>query len=152
MQTQATTQHRIGLSAKRAQQRPIALVVLEAGAAWPTFLTRERLASDCDVLIQQPDESFALLTRRVLARVQRLSLEGRSIALGVIATGKDGSEQAMESRCRIARALVVARTTQSAELVLIAGEASPRHELSALAATLRAGLSGSDFVVRVRSL
>jgi hypothetical protein len=144
-----STQHRAGSEAGVRLERPISLVVIEAGAAWPAFLTHKRLAPDCDVLVQQAEESFVALTRRVLARIRMLSSEGEAVALGVIATGTNGSEQAMECRYRIARALVLARATRSAELVFVAGAASPYDDLSALAAAL-GPLAGADFAVRVR--
>ena len=132
-------------------ERPMALVVIEAGAAWPAFLTSEQLAGDCDVLVQQADESFVALKRRVMTRIRKLSSEGKSVLLGVVATGTNDSEQAMECRYQMARALIVARAVRDAELVLVAGEGSPREDLVALAATLCTGLVGADFGVRVRS-
>ena len=144
------TQHRTDLEAHTPLERPITLVVIEAGAAWPAFLTHEQLASGCDVLVQQAEESFVAFTRRVLTRIRMLSSRGEAVAFGVIATGTSGSEQAMHCRCQIARALAVARATRSAELVFVAGAASPHYDVVALAATLGA-LAGPDFVVRVRA-
>jgi len=132
-------------------ERTVSLVVIEAGATWPAFLTSEHLAADCDVLVQQPDESFVTFKRRVVSRIRKLASEGKSVSLGVLSTGPNVSEQALEGRHLIARALVLARATNRAELVLVAGEASPRDNLFALAETLCAGLVGADFGVRVRA-
>jgi hypothetical protein len=144
-----STKHRAG-RVGMGLKRPISLVVIEAGASWPGFLNHERLAPDCDVLAQQPDESFVALTRRVIARIRALTSEGCTVVLGVIATGIDGSGQALECRYRIGRALVAARGA-SAELVFAASDASPRYDLFALAAALHEGVGGIDFAVSVRA-
>jgi hypothetical protein len=133
-------------------ERMTSVVVVEAGAPWPSFIEREHRTPDRDVLSQQMDESSAAFARRVVSRLSTLSSAGITVNLGILAAGMDRSEIAVQNRYRIARALVEARAARGTELVLVAAGREPRHDLFALAGLVCGGLSGADLTVRVRTV
>ena len=132
-----------------------ALVVMEAGARWPSYPREiQGHASSAVVESQPPSESLDEFSYRVLARIRRIEERGMTIPIALLATSSRVDDEAVHARYRIARAIVNALTARGAgELVIIADEALPldsRHELVAFAGALCDGLGGSSVNVRVR--
>lgn len=132
-----------------------ALVVMEAGARWPSY-TRELQgrASSAVVESQPPSESFDEFSYRVLSRVRRVEERGTEIPIALLAVSSRVDTEATRARYRMARAILSVLTARgTGELVIIADEFLPedaRHELVAFAGALCDGLAGSKVNVRVR--
>lgn len=132
--------------------RPVSLVVMEAGAVWPQDVVGTTHAdADCVVLGQNEGEGQIGFSKRVAERVRELVSKGASLRLGVVSAGENRSEEALDARYRITRALAAAQPqTARAELVLVARESDkPRHDLFGLAGVLCEAL-GSSGTVRVK--
>lgn len=134
----------------------MSIVVLEAGASWPSWLSEyQRLAPNAVVIAQAAAESAAGFESRVLHRIVEASVSGNGrIRVGVIVSADMGSESRLAMRQSVSRALIKAMgTSHEAELVL-AGDSdeleASRHEMFALAGTLCEELGGSRVSVRVR--
>lgn len=134
----------------------MSIVVLEAGASWPPWLTEyQRLAPNAVVIAQAAAESAAVFEKRVLHRITEASVSGTGrIRVGVIVSADAGSEPRFEMRQNVARGLLKAMgTSHEAELVL-AGDSeeldASRHQMFALAGTLCEELGGTNVSVRVR--
>jgi hypothetical protein len=132
------------------------IVVLEAGAAWPSWLTEyQRLAPNAVVIAQASAESSEVFQSRVLHRIEEAAhTEGARVRVGVIVSADQPGQQRVQLRQNVARALLQAMgTTHEAELV-IAGNSEEidqsRHELFALAGILCEELAGARVNVRVR--
>jgi hypothetical protein len=132
-----------------------ALVVMEAGARWPSF-TRELSgrASSAIVESQPPSEGLDEFSYRVLARIRRLEERGTFIPVALLAVSPRTDAEATAARYRMARAIVTALGAYgTGELVIVAEEfvnEDQRHELIAFAGALCDSLNGSDINVRVR--
>jgi len=138
----------------------MSIVVLEAGAAWPPWLTEyQRLAPNAVVIAQAAAESADSFQARVLHRVAEAAsncgVRARArIRVGVIVSVDSPAEERVALRQNVARALLKAMGTgHEAELVLAGDseelEASRQH-LFELAGTLCEELGGSLVNVRVR--
>jgi hypothetical protein len=134
----------------------MSIVVLEAGAAWPPWLTEyQRLAPNAVVIAQASAESSETFERRVLHRIAEAShTTWLRVRVGVIVSADQPGHDRSALRENVARALLKAMgTAQEAELVLSGDgdelEAS-RHELFALAGDLCEELTGARINVRVR--
>ncbi len=132
------------------------IVVLEAGAAWPSWLTDyQRLAPNAVVIAQAASEAMPVFRARVLHRIaEAANTNGARVRVGVIVAADHPHQQRPLLRESIARALLaVMGKSHEAELVLAGNsdelEAS-RHELFALAGVLCEELSGTHINVRVR--
>jgi hypothetical protein len=135
----------------------MSIVVLEAGAAWPAWLTEyQKLAPNAVVIAQAQSESCESLRTRVAHRVgEALSDDAMRVRVGVIVAADVEGERRGEARESIARTLLQAMRTQSGEAELVlAGDnddlEASRHELFALTGTLCEELGGSKVSVRVR--
>jgi hypothetical protein len=134
----------------------MSIVVLEAGAAWPPWLTEyQRLAPNAVVIAQATTESADVFQSRVLHRVAEAAANGDArVRVGVIVSVDSPVEERVALRQNVARALLKAMGTgREAELVL-AGDSEEleesRQHLFELAGALCQGLGGSRVNVRVR--
>jgi hypothetical protein len=135
----------------------MSIVVLEAGAAWPAWLTEyQKLAPNAVVIAQARSESCESLGARVAHRVgEALNDDGVRVRVGVIVAADVDGESRGAARESIARTLIRAMRAQSGEADLVlAGDnddlEASRHELFALTGTLCEELGGSKVSVRVR--
>lgn len=132
-----------------------ALVVMEAGARWPSY-SREisGRASSAVVESQPPSESFQDFASRVVARVDKLSAGAAEVPVAIVAVGQRIDLEARAARYRIARSLLSLMLAHGEGELLILGDAhyadEVRHELVAFAGALCDGLGGSRVSVRVR--
>jgi hypothetical protein len=134
----------------------MSIVVLEAGAAWPSWLSEyQRLAPNSVVIAQASAETPEVFQVRVLHRVSeaKARAEGTRICIGVIVAAHHPEQPRAVMRQTVARALVDAMTAQEGDLIL-AGDgdelSQSRHELFALAGTLCDEVRGQRINVRVR--
>jgi hypothetical protein len=132
-----------------------ALVVMEAGARWPSYSGEVHgRASNAVVESQPPSESLAEFASRVVARIKRLEAKKTTIPVAIVAMSQRVDGEATSARYRVARAILSAMSARGeGELVIAADEHLPdeaRHQLVAFAGALCDGLRGSDVSVRVR--
>lgn len=132
------------------------IVVLEAGAAWPSWLAEyQRLAPNSVVIAQASAEPAQAFELRVLHRVAEVKAraETRRVCIGVLVAAHQPEEQRAVMRQNVARALVAAMNGLEGDLVL-AGDSDElnqsRHELFALAGALCDEVRGQRINVRVR--
>ncbi|MCK6531651.1 MAG: hypothetical protein L6Q84_01665 [Polyangiaceae bacterium] len=132
-----------------------ALVVMEAGARWPSY-TRELAgrASSAVVESQPAIESVAEFSARVIGRVARLAERSVRIPVAILAASQRIDPEARKCRYQMARAIVMAMAGAEGGELLIMGDEhfgeEVRHELVAFAGALCDGLAGSAVSVRVR--
>jgi hypothetical protein len=132
-----------------------ALVVMEAGAAWPSYARDfQTRVSSAVVESQPPSESMAEFANRALSRLRRLCERGFSIPVAVYATSANLDAEASDARAAVARAIVQVLVAQGGgELLLVADEGLPeegRHELLAFAGALCNEFCDGNVNVRVR--
>lgn len=134
----------------------MSIVVLEAGAGWPTWLADyQRLAPNAVVIAQASAETSDVFESRVLHRIaEAASAKWLRVRVGVIVSADRPGHDRGALRRSVARALLKAMgTSQEAELVL-AGDGeeldASRHELFELAGSLCEELGGALVNVRVR--
>jgi hypothetical protein len=134
----------------------LSIVVLEAGAAWPAWLTEyQRLAPNAVVIAEARSEAAESFEARVVHRVEEATTHsGPRVRVGVMVLADPTNHAREPGRKNIARALLRAMgAAHEAELVL-AGDSqeldASRHELFALAGTLCEELGGTHVSVRVR--
>ncbi len=132
-----------------------ALVVMEAGARWPSysrdFQTR---VSSAVVESQPPSESLDEFSGRVIERLRRLRERGFNIPVAVFSTSARVDAEASAARERVARAIVEALSQQgNGELLIVTDEAlelEARHELVVFAGALCNEFRSAEVNVRVR--
>jgi hypothetical protein len=134
----------------------VSIVVLEAGASWPAWLSEyQRLAPNAVVIAQAATETVPAFEKRVLHRVAEASANGvgRIRVGGIIAADRGGEAQAA-LRHRLAGALLQAMSSHPESELVLAGEnaeaESTRQELFALAGALCGELGGKRVNVCVR--
>jgi hypothetical protein len=134
----------------------MSVVVLEAGAAWPPWLTEyQRLAPNAVVIAQARSDAPDAFRSRVVHRIAEATAgTGARVRVGVIVAGDSQDDERLAQREQVARAILKAMGTgREAELVL-AGDAQelegPRHELFGLAGALCQQLGGTNVSVKVR--
>ena len=133
----------------------MSIVVLEAGAAWPAWLTEyQRLAPNAVVIAQASAESVDAFQQRVLHRVEEASAHGGArVRAGVIVCTDSPEQKRSTLRQNIARGLLKAMGTGREAEVVLGGDSeeleASRHELFALAGTLCEELGGTQVSVRV---
>ncbi len=134
----------------------MSIVVLEAGATWPAWLTEyQQLAPNAVVIAQARAEAVDSFRARVIHRIEEAKASGTArICVGVIVSSPTTGEDRLPLREGVARAILKAMGSgNDAELVL-AGDGSDadpgRHELFALAGALCEELGGAKVNVRVR--
>jgi hypothetical protein len=134
----------------------MSIVVLEAGAAWPPWLTEyQRLAPNAVVIAQARSDAPDAFRSRVVHRIADATVgTGARVRVGVIVAGDSQDDARLALREQVARAILKAMGTgREAELVL-AGDAQelegPRHELFGLAGALCQELGGTNVSVKVR--
>jgi len=134
----------------------MSIVVLEAGAAWPSWLTEyQRLAPNAVVIAQARTESAESFQARVLHRVaEATTSSGARVRVGVIVSADSPDQDRLHLRQNVARGLLKSMPAgHEAELVL-AGDSeeleASRQGLFELAGTLCEELGGTRVNVRVR--
>jgi hypothetical protein len=132
----------------------VALVIMEAGATWPSHANElSSKVSRTLVESQPPGELPEEFAARVAARLRRLEASGARITQAILATSEETSWTVVQARSNIGRAVLVGMAPQgSGELVLTADEnvsEDARHELFAIAGALCEELTGSEIAVRV---
>ena len=134
----------------------MSIVVLEAGAAWPSWLTEyQRLAPNAVVIAQAHSEAAESFQARVLHRVaEAINGSGARVRVGVIVSADSPDQDRLQLRQNVARGLLkLMPAGQEAELVL-AGDSeeleASRHGLFELAGALCEELGGTCVNVRVR--
>jgi hypothetical protein len=134
----------------------MSIVVLEAGAAWPAWLTEyQRLAPNAVVIAQARSEEPDAFRNRVVHRItEATTSSGARVRVGVIIAGDCPDEGRLSLRENVARAILkVMAPAREAELVL-AGDGhemnGSRQELFELAGALCEELGGTEVSVKVR--
>lgn len=134
----------------------MSIVVLEAGATWPAWLTEyQRIAPNAVVVAQDAAELAELFASRVVHRVEdAISKNAPRVRVGVLVAAASRDDGRVAMRERVARVILKALGShEDAELVLASegGEGDPsRQELFTLAGELCQELAGSSVNVRVR--
>ncbi|MBC8077551.1 MAG: hypothetical protein H7Y32_15865 [Chloroflexales bacterium] len=134
----------------------MSIVVLEAGAAWPTWLTEyQRLAPNALVIAQAKAETLDTFSGRVAHRVAEAAAGGKGrVRVGAIVCSDLVDREALALREGVARTILKAMGSSDEAELVIAGdgpEDNPsRHELFALAGALCEELGGTGVNVRVR--
>jgi hypothetical protein len=138
-----------------AAETKTAVVVMEAGAPWPSYSRELAGRASSAVIESQPaSESIDEFASRVVERVQRLNARKCEVPIAIIATSARTDPEMMSARYRMARALlgILVQQGRGELLFCVDDEVSEdsRHGLLAFAGALRDGLDGSDLSVRVR--
>lgn len=136
-----------------AVEDPASLIVIEAGARWPSWVAdRQRAAPNSFVEVQTGSEPPQHFAQRVSSRVVGLSADRKALRLAVIATNGGTDPEASAARSMIARALLRAMARSGGGELVLSAESTDdaRHELFALAGALCEGLKGSQISVSVR--
>jgi hypothetical protein len=134
----------------------MSIVVLEAGATWPVWLTEyQRIAPNAVVVAQDAAEPAEAFAGRVVHRIEdAISKDAKRVRVGVLVAAPSRDDGRVAMRERVARVILKALGSQKdAELVLAGdgGEGDPsRQELFTLAGALCQELAGSNLNVRVR--
>jgi hypothetical protein len=132
----------------------MSIVVLEAGASWPPWLSEyQRMAPNAVVIAQAAAESADVFENRVRHRIAEAGHSGSGrIRVGVIVSADSALESRLAMRQSVARALLKAMGAHhEAELVLAGdGEELDRAAVFELAGALCEELVGTDVSVRVR--
>jgi len=134
----------------------MSIVVLEAGATWPSWLSEyQKLAPNAVVIAQARAEAIDAFRTRVIHRItEATTSSGAEVRVGVIVTAGSLEEARFMFRESVARAILeVMGSSTEAELVL-AGEGHDgdpaRQELFTLAGALCEQPGGTKVNVRVR--
>jgi hypothetical protein len=135
-------------------ENPISIVVMEAGARWPSwFRALDRSGANSLVQVQADGERADQLVSRVLERAGELSSRG-CVQLCVLACNERTCPQALAVRLRIARGLVDSMLSSAQGELVMTVEADIddelRHELLALAGTLCDEFHQTKITVSVR--
>ena len=134
----------------------MSIVVLEAGATWPTWLSEyQKIAPNAVVVAQARTEPIGTFRSRVIHRVEEATASsGAKVRVGVIVAAGSADAEQLQFRESVARAILrVMGANSEAELVLAGDghDADPaRHELFALAGALCEQPGGTKVNVRVR--
>jgi hypothetical protein len=135
----------------------MSIVVLEAGAAWPSWLTEyQRLAPNSVVIAQASAESAEAFQARVLHRLAEATAHNPAsqVRVGVIVAADDPEQKRVALRQNVAQALLKAMGKVVEGELVLAGDSDElnqsRHELFALAGELCKELGGRRINVRVR--
>jgi hypothetical protein len=135
------------------QDTRAALVLMEAGTQWPSYAREIRSrASSAIVEAQQPSESLAEFSNRVVQRLHRMQMRRIRIPVAVLAVNGRVDFEATTLRYRTALAVLEA-ISDDGELVVIADESTSdesRHELLAFAGALCDAQGRNPVNVRVR--
>ncbi len=136
-------------------RKQVALVIMEAGARWPTDLAElQAHVSRTMVEAQPPEEDAAAFARRVVGRVRSILDSGEHISTVVMAFSENPDPSLTTPRYRVARASVAAMTRHGiGQLVLFANHRAPdalKHQLFSFAGALFDGLRGTRVEVSVR--
>jgi hypothetical protein len=128
------------------EENMLSLVVLEAGAAWPSWMGEYQK--------QGSEETSDVFVRRVSRRMQEVAAERAKIHVGLLVSNGGLEEAQLDARHQLCRAVLrTMRQTNHGELVLAAdvgASVDVRHHLFELTGVLCEELEGSDVSVRVR--
>jgi hypothetical protein len=135
---------------------PISIVVMEAGARWPSwYRALDRSGANSLVQVQADGEDEQRLVSRVVERAR--SLAGRGcVQLCVLACNESTTARALAARLHVARGLVHTMLASAQGELVMTVEADIddelRHELLALAGALCDEFHQTKITVSVRFL
>jgi hypothetical protein len=129
------------------------VVIIEAGAGWPTWITEyQRRAPNAAVVAQAATDPLDAFRERVVRRVGEIAMQHHAVHIGIVVCGDDRDPARRAVRWEICRAIVNALDSKG-DVVLAASEdcdARLKHELMELAGELAEERAGSHINVRVR--
>ena len=128
--------------------RPVALVVMEPGCDWPSWIVRQ----DVDVVaVRDREDAGEDALRALRQRIERIP---RPLSAAVLACSLEADDWAIQRRIAIARVLLSAIADSERGQLTISASANAssalRHELIGLTATLSEYLAGSKACVSLR--
>lgn len=134
------------------QDSQCSIVVIEAGAGWPTWIAEyQRRAPNATVVAQTASERYPDFRARVLRRVDEMMGRSRNLlSVAIVLCADNTEEEALAARDGICGALVTA--LREGDLVLAASDDAKtfKQELFGLAGRLCVGPNASRVNVRVR--
>ena len=137
---------------ERDQDSRSSIVIIEAGAGWPAWITEyQQRAPNASVIAQTANEPASAFRTRVLARLEEARRSASPLSVGIMLCVEGATVEQKEARVAICR-IIVNQLSSAGDLVLAANEgAEPfKHELFALAGELCEGPTVPHVNVRVR--
>ncbi len=134
----------------------MSIIVLEAGAAWPAWISEyQRIAPNAVIIAQAQAEPADSFRTRVVHRVAEALAAGTArVRVGVIVSSALADPPSLLLRETVARAILAAMGTNAEADLVIAGDGQggdpTRHDLFALVGVLCEELGGTKINVRVR--
>lgn len=129
------------------------VVIIEAGAGWPSWITEyQRRAPNAAVVAQSATDPLDAFRERVVRRVGELVIQHKALHVGILVCGEAQEAERSAVRRQIGRAIVNALDT-TGDFVLAANEDCDerfKHELLSLAGELCEERAGTHINVRVR--
>jgi hypothetical protein len=129
------------------------VVIIEAGAGWPTWITEyQRRAPNAAVVAQAATDPVDAFRERVVRRVGEIAMQYKSLHVGILVCGDGHEPQRSSVRREICHAIVNALDSKG-DFVLAANEDCDerfKHELMELVGELAEERAGSHINIRVR--
>ena len=129
------------------------VVIIEAGAGWPTWITEyQRRAPNAAVVAQSATDPIDAFRERAVRRVGEIAMQHKALHVGILVCGDGQEPERPAFRREICRAVVNALDSKG-DFVLAANEDCDerfKHELMALVGELAEERKGSHINVRVR--
>jgi hypothetical protein len=129
------------------------VVIIEAGAGWPTWITDyQRRAPNAAVVAQSATDPIDAFRQRVVRRVAEVATQQQSLHVGILVCGEGQEPERVAVRREICRTIVNALDSKG-DFVLAANEDCDerfKHELLDLVGELAEERAGSHINVRVR--
>lgn len=137
---------------ERDQDSRSSIVIIEAGAGWPAWITEyQQRAPNASVIAQTANEPADVFQKRVLARLEEATRGSSALSVGIMLCVEGAPDEQKAARETICHA-VVKGLSSAGDLVLAANEGAEsfKHELFALAGELCEGAAVPHVNVRVR--
>jgi hypothetical protein len=137
---------------ERDQDIRSSIVIIEAGAGWPAWITEyQQRAPNASVIAQTASEEPSTFRTRVLARLEEGTRNSSLLSVGIVLCVESSTPEQKAAREEICRA-IVRSLTGSGDLVLAANEGADsfKQELFSLAGQLCEGAAVPRVNVRVR--
>jgi len=137
---------------ERDQDSRSSIVIIEAGAGWPAWITEyQQRAPNAAVIAQTASEEPETFRTRVLSRLHESARGPSVLSVGIVLCVETASPEQKAAREQICRE-IVNLLSKSGDLVLAANEGAEsfKHELFALAGELCEGEAVPRVNVRVR--
>jgi hypothetical protein len=137
---------------ERDQDIRSSIVIIEAGAGWPAWITEyQQRAPNAAVIAQTANEEPESFRARVLARLPESARGPSVLSVGIVLCSERATVEQKAAREQICRS-IVNLLSSSGDLVLAANEGAEsfKHELFALAGKLCEGAAVPRVNVRVR--